>query len=157
MAEGMRTTSLDGETDSAVSIIRQLVDGWSLFSVPQSSQDDCDSDSSSPTVTGDGHDPETMGTSDEPSQIYAEMAHGTGRHPSQAVVLLLGRSGHGKSKTINRLIGQNLLKFGQSASGSTTKVWFNFFNPILDLIQISSHRSYNVSKSPSMIGRRKPL
>lgn len=150
----MRTTTFDGEPDSAVSAVRQLL-GWPVFSVPQTSQDDCDDDSSTPTLAGD--DPETTGILDEPSQIYAEMAHGTGRHPGQAVVLLVGCSGHGKSKTINRLIGQSLLQFGQSASGSTSKVWLNVFNPILDLIQISSHRSYNVSKSPFMIDRPKPL
>ncbi|KAK7007846.1 protein hedgehog [Favolaschia claudopus] len=44
------------------------------------------------------------------------------RDPEQAVILLVGQSGHGKSKTINRLIGQDLLRVGQSTLGSTTKV-----------------------------------
>ncbi|KAF7343721.1 hypothetical protein MSAN_01952400 [Mycena sanguinolenta] len=43
------------------------------------------------------------------------------RHPFRAIVLLLGASGHGKSTTINRLIGHNLLRIGRSEFGSTTK------------------------------------
>ncbi|KAJ6503741.1 hypothetical protein C8R45DRAFT_571355 [Mycena sanguinolenta] len=43
------------------------------------------------------------------------------RHPFHAIVLLLGTSGHGKSTTINRLIGHNLLRIGRSEIGSTTK------------------------------------
>ncbi|KAJ7729763.1 hypothetical protein B0H16DRAFT_1893779 [Mycena metata] len=46
----------------------------------------------------------------------------TGRHATKAVVLLLGLTGHGKSKTINRLVGQDLLPMGRSTLGSTTKV-----------------------------------
>ncbi|KAJ7729762.1 hypothetical protein B0H16DRAFT_1775621 [Mycena metata] len=46
----------------------------------------------------------------------------TRRDPFRAIVLLLGTSGHGKSTTINRLIGHNLLKIGRSElQGSTTK------------------------------------
>ncbi|KAJ6488915.1 hypothetical protein C8R45DRAFT_1143154 [Mycena sanguinolenta] len=56
-----------------------------------------------------------------PGQLYDDGARETGRHARQAVVLLVGHSGHGKSTTINRLIGQNLLEVGRSASGSTTK------------------------------------
>ncbi|KAK7040485.1 protein hedgehog [Favolaschia claudopus] len=44
------------------------------------------------------------------------------RDPEQAVILLFGQSGHGKLKTINRLIGQDLLRVGQSTLGSTTKL-----------------------------------
>ncbi|KAF8816001.1 hypothetical protein BYT27DRAFT_7185726 [Phlegmacium glaucopus] len=43
------------------------------------------------------------------------------RHPDTAVILMVGNSGHGKSKTINRLVGRNLLDIGRSTLGSTTK------------------------------------
>jgi ribosome biogenesis GTPase A len=52
---------------------------------------------------------------------YRDLAQATSRHPDQVVILLVGYSGHGKSKTINRLIGHNLLEVG-SKKGSTTKV-----------------------------------
>ncbi|KAJ7267834.1 hypothetical protein C8J57DRAFT_1613948 [Mycena rebaudengoi] len=44
------------------------------------------------------------------------------RNGQQVVILLAGNSGHGKSKTINRLIGQELLGVGGGTLGSTTKV-----------------------------------
>ncbi|KAK7017746.1 protein hedgehog [Favolaschia claudopus] len=46
----------------------------------------------------------------------------TGRHQTQANIVLFGNTGHGKSKTINRLLGQNLLLVGKKTLGSTTKV-----------------------------------
>ncbi|KAJ7785040.1 hypothetical protein DFH07DRAFT_934929 [Mycena maculata] len=56
-------------------------------------------------------------------QLYKDWARDTGRHYDQAVILLVGHSGHGKSKTINRLIGHNLLEVGRvNKLGSTTKV-----------------------------------
>ncbi|KAJ7040039.1 hypothetical protein C8F04DRAFT_1254495 [Mycena alexandri] len=54
-------------------------------------------------------------------EIYTRAAAAIKRDPRQAVILLVGQSGHGKSKTINRLIGQDLLRIGQSTLGSTTK------------------------------------
>ncbi|KAJ6470878.1 hypothetical protein C8R45DRAFT_937044 [Mycena sanguinolenta] len=56
-----------------------------------------------------------------PHAIYARAAAIIRRDPCQAVILLVGQSGHGKSKTINRLIGQDLLRMGQPTLGSTTK------------------------------------
>lgn len=55
-------------------------------------------------------------------RAYIEAAYATRRHPDQVVILLVGHNGHGKSKTINRLFGQNILEVGRSSSGSTTKV-----------------------------------
>ncbi|KAJ7260752.1 hypothetical protein C8J57DRAFT_1233000 [Mycena rebaudengoi] len=56
-------------------------------------------------------------------QLYQDWARQTGRHYNQAIILLVGHSGHGKSKTINRLVGHNLLEVGQvNKLGSTTKV-----------------------------------
>ncbi|KAJ7483649.1 hypothetical protein FB451DRAFT_1235208, partial [Mycena latifolia] len=56
-------------------------------------------------------------------QLYKNWARETGRHYDQAVILLVGHSGHGKSKTINRLIGHNLLEVRRANKlGSTTKV-----------------------------------
>ncbi|KAJ7700603.1 hypothetical protein B0H16DRAFT_1834858 [Mycena metata] len=54
-------------------------------------------------------------------ELYTRAAAAIKRDPRQAVILLVGQSGHGKSKTINRLIGQDLLRIGQSTLGSTTK------------------------------------
>ncbi|KAF7366102.1 Protein hedgehog [Mycena venus] len=54
--------------------------------------------------------------------VYTQAAVVIKRDPHRAVILLVGQSGHGKSKTINRLIGQGLLRMGQSTLGSTTKV-----------------------------------
>ncbi|KAK7017747.1 hypothetical protein R3P38DRAFT_2784689 [Favolaschia claudopus] len=56
---------------------------------------------------------------------YDESAAELRRHSREAVILLVGHSGHGKSTTINRLVGQKLLEVGRSASGSTTKVLDN--------------------------------
>ena len=49
------------------------------------------------------------------------------RHPNKAFILLVGNTGHGKSKTINRLVGRNLLAVGRSNLGSTTKVGIDTF------------------------------
>ncbi|KAJ7267856.1 hypothetical protein C8J57DRAFT_1613976 [Mycena rebaudengoi] len=54
-------------------------------------------------------------------EVYTQTAALIKRDQRQAVILLVGQSGHGKSKTINRLIGQALLRIGQSTLGSTTK------------------------------------
>ncbi|KAK7040483.1 hypothetical protein R3P38DRAFT_2768795 [Favolaschia claudopus] len=57
------------------------------------------------------------------SDFYFESARNTGRHHEEATILLVGHSGHGKSKTINRLIGHNLLEVGRMNNklGSITK------------------------------------
>ncbi|KAK7001474.1 hypothetical protein R3P38DRAFT_3612130 [Favolaschia claudopus] len=55
------------------------------------------------------------------SNQYDDVATETGRHAGQAVVLLVGHSGHGKSTTINRLVGTDLLEVAEDGSGSTTK------------------------------------
>ncbi|KAK7065104.1 protein hedgehog, partial [Favolaschia claudopus] len=57
------------------------------------------------------------------SQFYFDSARKTGRHHEEATILLVGHSGHGKSKTINRLIGYSLLEVGRGNNnlGSTTK------------------------------------
>jgi predicted GTPase len=45
-----------------------------------------------------------------------------GRHLDHAVVLILGVSGHGKSKTINTLVGRDILSVAKSSDGSITEV-----------------------------------
>jgi hypothetical protein len=62
-------------------------------------------------------------------RMCTSSARAADRHRDQAVILLVGHSGHGKSKTINRLIGQNLLKVGKAALGSTTKVIYTWDTP----------------------------
>ncbi|KAF8815994.1 hypothetical protein BYT27DRAFT_6483255 [Phlegmacium glaucopus] len=54
------------------------------------------------------------------------------RHHDTAVILMVGNSGHGKSKTINRLVGRNLLDIGRSTLGSTTKAIQRVTIPIDD-------------------------
>ncbi|KAJ7220962.1 hypothetical protein C8J57DRAFT_1393448 [Mycena rebaudengoi] len=54
--------------------------------------------------------------------IYSNAAKRVRRNGQQVVILLAGNRGHGKSKTINRLIGQELLSVGRVTLGSTTKV-----------------------------------
>ncbi|KAJ7217546.1 hypothetical protein C8J57DRAFT_1395668 [Mycena rebaudengoi] len=66
----------------------------------------------------------TKGT--EPRRNLIQDIHGNAakrvrRNSRQAVILLAGHSGHGKSKTINRLVGQELLSVGRGLA-STTKV-----------------------------------
>ncbi|KAJ7440317.1 hypothetical protein B0H11DRAFT_2099889 [Mycena galericulata] len=54
--------------------------------------------------------------------IYSTAAQSVRRNSQQAVILLAGLSGHGKTKTINRLIGQELLSVVSRTLGSSTKV-----------------------------------
>ncbi|KAJ7700605.1 hypothetical protein B0H16DRAFT_1483815 [Mycena metata] len=58
----------------------------------------------------------------EIQDIYIKASKQVRRSHDQAVILLAGHSGHGKSKTINRLIGRELLNVGRGTLGSTTKV-----------------------------------
>jgi hypothetical protein len=53
--------------------------------------------------------------------IYGNAAKRVRRNGQQVVILLAGNSGHGKSKTVNRLVGQELLCVGRGYA-STTKV-----------------------------------
>jgi hypothetical protein len=113
---GMRVVNFDRTNDSAASIIHQLLGEPARPSEPMHSI----SPSASPgTLDEDGR-------TDDAIERYSNAARATGRHPIEAVVLLVGQSGHGKSKTINRLLGQNFLKVGNIMSGSTTKVWSLF-------------------------------
>ncbi|KAJ7483647.1 hypothetical protein FB451DRAFT_1235205 [Mycena latifolia] len=57
----------------------------------------------------------------EIQEIYREAAKSVRRNGQQAVILLFGPTGQGKSKTINRLIGKDLLDVGRGTLGSTTK------------------------------------
>lgn len=46
----------------------------------------------------------------------------TGRHLNRAIVLVLGVSGHGKSKTINSLVGREIFAVAKTSDGSITEV-----------------------------------
>ncbi|THV00787.1 hypothetical protein K435DRAFT_931676 [Dendrothele bispora CBS 962.96] len=64
------------------------------------------------------------GTQDSARTIIRTLlgeAHSLPRSLDQAVILLVGQSGHGKSKTVNRLVGHPLLAVGKPTAGSTTK------------------------------------
>ncbi|KAK7065103.1 hypothetical protein R3P38DRAFT_3166119 [Favolaschia claudopus] len=54
--------------------------------------------------------------------IYRQAAAANRRNAGQAVILLVGETLHGKSKTINRLVGRDLLMVSTTVHGSTTKV-----------------------------------
>ncbi|KAJ6561738.1 hypothetical protein B0H19DRAFT_1259387 [Mycena capillaripes] len=54
--------------------------------------------------------------------IYSDAAQRVRRHGQRAVILLAGHTRHGKSKTINRLIGHEPLPVGKGIWGTTTKV-----------------------------------
>ena len=45
-----------------------------------------------------------------------------GRHLNRVVILVLGVSGHGKSKTINTLVGREIFSVAKSSDGSITEV-----------------------------------
>jgi len=53
---------------------------------------------------------------------YVESSRSIGRHPDRFILLLLGETGHGKTKTVNRLIDNDLLEVARPCAGTTTKV-----------------------------------
>jgi hypothetical protein len=114
---GMRVLSGDGKPDELLCQI--LASQAPLSNVPASS------DTSPKPLAQDGN----VDSDEQPNlqQRYKDWARATGRHHDQAVILLVGHSGHGKSKTINRLIGHDLLEVGNKIA-STTKVRKIFTN-----------------------------
>jgi predicted GTPase len=54
---------------------------------------------------------------------YVRSSLVVGRHLNRAVILILGVSGHGKSKTINTLVGRDILSVAKSSDGSITEVY----------------------------------
>ncbi|KAJ7907605.1 hypothetical protein B0H13DRAFT_2273628 [Mycena leptocephala] len=103
--QGMRILPSENRPDE---LFRQILDGHSSYRVSSLL---ISSEISAPST-------ETLPVPD----VYAKAAAVNRRDPQRAVLLLFGQSGHGKSKTINRLIGQDLLPIGESTLGSTTKV-----------------------------------
>ncbi|KAJ7483650.1 DDE superfamily endonuclease-domain-containing protein [Mycena latifolia] len=97
--EGMHILRLESQPEA---LLRQILD-----------------DSSSLSSKSPAHS--TVMLSANVHEAYTRAAAVIKRDRCQAVILLVGQSGHGKSKTINRLIGQDLLRIGQSTLGSTTK------------------------------------
>ena len=67
-------------------------------------------------------DPSLVGREGEVVRPYVNCSHSIGRHPDRFVLTLLGETGHGKTKTVNRLIDNNLLEVARRCGGSTTKV-----------------------------------
>ena len=53
---------------------------------------------------------------------YAYSSLVNGRHLDRAVVLVLGVSGHGKSKTINSLVNRDIFSVARPSDGSITEV-----------------------------------
>ncbi|KAJ7328888.1 hypothetical protein DFH08DRAFT_940517 [Mycena albidolilacea] len=119
---GMRVDSFDGKADSAWRLVCRVIPE-AVSDTPSSRMERASPSSSTSTLTGDVHSNGiTPAPMDNLTQRYIDSACATGRHPDQVIILLVGQSGHGKSKTINRLVGQNLLEVGQNSLGSTTKV-----------------------------------
>jgi hypothetical protein len=105
--QGMRILPSESRPDE---LFRQILDGHSSYRVS--------SMLSSSKISA----PSTETLPVNVADVYEKAAAVNRRDPQRAVILLVGQSGHGKSKTINRLIGQDLLPIGESTLGSTTKV-----------------------------------
>ncbi|KAJ7654760.1 hypothetical protein B0H17DRAFT_1214288 [Mycena rosella] len=121
---GMRVTFFDGTHDSARSTVRQLFSepAPTISQPPDPPMEHTIPSASTVTLAGNRQCDDSAAPQDNPNRTaYIGEAFATGRHPDEAVIVLVGRSGHGKSKTVNRLLGQNLLQVGKSTSGSTTK------------------------------------
>ncbi|KAJ7307738.1 hypothetical protein DFH08DRAFT_824051 [Mycena albidolilacea] len=106
---GMRVVFFDSTEDSARSVIQLLSPDEPVKPIGDISP--------APSTVSLAED----GQNNEAIRGYAEAARATGRNTTEAVILLVGQSGHGKSKTINRLLGQKFLEVGKRAAGSTTK------------------------------------
>ena len=107
IGRGFRTTHFDGTEKSALLAVRLVVEEPSPPEAPLSN------DSPKDNSPNDGNLNQLA---------YEQSALSARRHSNQAVVLIVGQSGHGKSTTINRLVGRNVLEMGRCTTGSTTKV-----------------------------------
>ncbi|KAJ7929814.1 hypothetical protein B0H13DRAFT_1859301 [Mycena leptocephala] len=74
---------------------------------------------------------------DHAPAIYGANAIETRRHAEQAIILLVGHSGHGKSKTINRLMGRDLLPIGRT----TAWVPRQSYRKVIQRVKLPSHNS----------------
>ncbi|KAJ6488914.1 hypothetical protein C8R45DRAFT_1074063 [Mycena sanguinolenta] len=106
---GMRVVEFNGRSNSAVQLVGELFGERVHTSGPQTTGN---RNPPGPSKSRRGE----AGFKVQATEVVA------GRHPTQAIILLLGHTGQGKSKTINRLFGQNLLEVGKGTLGSTTKV-----------------------------------
>ena len=107
IGRGFRRTHSDGTEKSALLAVRLAVEEPSPPEAPLSN------DSPKDNSPNDGNLNQLA---------YEQSALSARRHSNQAVVLIVGQSGHGKSTTINRLVGRNVLEMGRCTTGSTTKV-----------------------------------
>ncbi|KAF8197183.1 hypothetical protein K438DRAFT_1759980 [Mycena galopus ATCC 62051] len=72
--------------------------------------------------------------------IYSKAAQSARRSSHRAVILLAGQTQHGKSKTMNRLIGQEVLNVGKHRTlGSTTEARLSFI--VIQRVEV-----HNISK-----------
>jgi hypothetical protein len=129
---GLHTIHLDETPDSARNVIDQLFKGLNARlreqrGVPSiiAPSDIHAMEMDTQTLATNKWRPDLAPQNDANAETYA---HATldGRHDRQVVILIVGKSGHGKSKTINRLLGHNLLEVGKITLGSTTEVNFSF-------------------------------
>jgi hypothetical protein len=126
-----RTTHFDGTQDSAWSAVRLLLDEPQASELPAaravSPRSTLNSDPSSSTLLGSAELYSEPSPLPNDVEAYIESGIAARRHHDMVVVLIVGNSGHGKSKMINRLVGRNLLDVGRSTLGSTTKVEIVFY------------------------------
>jgi hypothetical protein len=144
---GMRFASFDGKRDSARSIIRQLLDQTAAHSEPQNTPINPIGTSTMSSATLDKLPTDSPAAfPDDPAHaLCVSQAVADQRHAAEVVILLVGHSGHGKSKTINRLVGQNLLPVGKTTVGSTTKVrmFLSYSSRVIDsCIRPSTESNY---------------
>jgi hypothetical protein len=80
-----------------------------------------------PRIPNDRPQAQRKATRQDANELpYVHSSLTVGRHVDKAVIVIVGTTGHGKSKTINRLVGHNLLEVGSPTAGSTTKVFLLF-------------------------------
>ena len=129
-----RTTHFDGTHRSTWSAV--LLDEPHAYESPATGDTPniCSATTVTPGTTSDDYSSHTLpdNQSQNPDEVtppndldhraYEESGLAARRHAKQAVVLIVGPSSYSKSKTINRLVGRNLLEMGKSTTGSTTKV-----------------------------------
>jgi len=114
MDSGSRMRRFNDTAQSAWSIVNEMLNGADTLPGISSDID--------PIVSGMDGLLREVPHPDANDLPYVDSSPAVGRHLDKAVLLIVGMTGHGKSKTINRLVAYNLLEVGNTISESTTKV-----------------------------------
>jgi hypothetical protein len=67
----------------------------------------------------------------DPRTTELPYSYALGRHLDQTILVIMGKLGSGKSKTINRFIGENILDVAEPGDVSNTKVVKFFLHQIV--------------------------